>query len=62
MARARLHLICGNCGCNDEWEWGHVSEDVDEGEIIVTEDVHLLCRNCTTLHSLSDNARKAVSK
>jgi hypothetical protein len=58
MVMARLHLICGNCGCNDEWEWGYVPEEKDEGEIMVTEDVYLSCRNCITLHSINDNATK----
>lgn len=58
MARARLHLICGNCGCNDMWEWEHVPEETDEGEIMETEDVHLCCRNCVTLHSINDNAKR----
>ena len=57
MVMARLHLICGNCGCNDEWEWNHVQEEVDEGEIMVAEDVSIWCRNCITLHSLNSNAK-----
>jgi hypothetical protein len=59
MARSRLHLICGNCGHNDEWEWEHHPEekDQDEDEIICDEDVYLSCRNCGTLHSLNDNAK-----
>ena len=58
MVMARLHLICGNCGCNDEWEWEHQPEDVFEGEVMSSEDVWLWCRNCSTLHSVSDNAKK----
>ncbi len=57
MARARLHLICGNCGCNDEWEWSHIPKLEDDGEVIDEENVHLSCRNCGTLHSLNDNAK-----
>lgn len=56
MARARLHLICGNCGCNDEWEWKHFPQFIDEGEVIQDEDVSIICNNCGTLHSLNDNA------
>lgn len=58
MARARLHLICGNCGCNDEWEWKHVEREEVECEVMVDEDVYLTCRNCGTLHSLNDNAKQ----
>lgn len=57
MARARLHLICGNCGCNDEWEWEYKEEEKDVEEIINPQDVRLWCRNCSTLHSLNDNAK-----
>lgn len=52
MARAKLHLICGNCGCNDMWEWDHKKGDED-----APEDVYLHCRNCATLHSLNDKAQ-----
>lgn len=54
MARARLHLICGNCGCNDEWEWEYVPEESPIGE---ESDVYLWCRNCSTMHSINDNAK-----
>jgi len=57
MVMARLHLICGNCGCNDEWEWSHVEQEVDGGEVMQDEDVKLTCRNCATIHSLNDNAK-----
>ena len=57
MARARLHLICGNCGCNDEWEWEHKPKEICEGEVVSDEDVFLSCRNCVTLHSINDNAK-----
>jgi len=58
MANARLYLICGNCGCNDEWEWEHEPELKNEEELLVDEDVYLVCRNCSTLHSINDNAKK----
>ena len=57
MARARLHLICGNCGCNDEWEWSHVPEREVGCDEFEGEDVYLSCRNCGTLHSINDNAK-----
>ena len=58
MVMARLHLICGNCGCNDEWKWEHIEQETDEGEIMVDEDVSLICKNCATRHSINDNATK----
>lgn len=57
MARARLHLICGNCGCNDEWEWRHIPKETVDDEVVQDEDVFLSCRNCATLHSLNNNAQ-----
>ena len=57
MVMAVLHLICGNCGCNNDWEWRHISKEVDDGEIITDEDVYISCKNCATLHSLNNNAK-----
>lgn len=55
MARARLHLICGNCGCNSMWSYridptGH---DIN-GRLCPA--VFLTCGNCHTLHDIADNA------
>lgn len=61
MVMARLHLICGNCGCNDEWEWEYIPEEADEGEVIVNEDVAISCKNCSTIHSISSNAKKRIN-
>lgn len=57
MVRARLHVICGNCGCNDEFEWQHIPLEVIDGNVVQDEDVVIECRNCVTLHYLSDNAK-----
>lgn len=57
MVRARLHLICGNCGCNDCWEWKHVEKVVEAGEVMQDEDVQLHCNNCATIHYLNNNAQ-----
>jgi hypothetical protein len=57
MVMARLHLICGNCGCNDEWEWEHIPQEIDEGEVMVDENVSISCRNCSTIHSINGNAK-----
>lgn len=57
MVMARLHMICGNCGCNDEWKWEHVPEETDGGEVMTDETVYISCGNCATLHNLSDNAK-----
>jgi hypothetical protein len=53
MVRARLHLICGNCGCNHEWTWKH--RDANEFD---PETVSIICNNCHTIHSIDDNAKQ----
>lgn len=58
MVMARLYVICGNCGCNDMWEWEHKPKEVAEGEVMADEDVYLWCRNCSTLHSINGNAKR----
>lgn len=60
MARARLHLICGNCGCNSMWKYridpqGH---DID-GQLCPA--VFLICGNCHTLHDIADYATEQPS-
>lgn len=47
MANSKLHIICGNCGCNDEFTY-RISYD----------DVFIYCNNCSTLHLL----RKTVKE
>lgn len=55
MARARLHLICGNCGCNDMWTYRiHPTGREHEGQLLPA--VFLKCENCSTLHDLADTA------
>jgi len=58
---ARLHLICGNCGCADEWEWQHITEVIMKGDVMSDEDTRLTCNNCCTQHSINDNAKKKDS-
>lgn len=48
MVRARLHIICGNCGCNDMFKL-NVDHDIMEDMIYV----YLKCENCGTLHNLN---------
>jgi len=56
MAHARLHIICGNCGCNDMFKFriepeGH---DITYIEPEFEPAVFITCENCSTLHDLSD--------
>ena len=57
MVMARLHLICGNCGCNDMWEWECRQEETCDGEVMTDADVSLSCGNCSTIHSINGNAK-----
>jgi predicted nucleic-acid-binding Zn-ribbon protein len=57
MAHSRLHIICGNCGCKDMFEYkihpeGH---DITDNEGVKFKPaVFITCRNCATLHDLED--------
>jgi len=62
MVMARLHIICGNCGCNDMFGWKHDEREEYECEVMTEEDVSLYCRNCGTIHSLNDNADLAENE
>jgi hypothetical protein len=56
MAHARLHMICGNCGCNNSFEHEvkkELNDDTEEMETVV----YIFCKNCNTLHSLDDNSK-----
>ncbi len=57
MARARLHLICGNCGCNDMWKFNIDLQGQDYGDRFEP-DVFIECGNCTTLHSLAEQTEQ----
>lgn len=58
MAHARLHIICGNCGCNNMFEHEIKTEidDDSEDENATRQVVYIVCNNCNTLHSLEDNS------
>lgn len=55
MVRARLHIICGNCGCNDMFSYEinkELNDDLDDGSFI--ESVSIYCGNCSTIHSIDE--------
>ena len=56
MARARLHIICGNCGCSDEFKFNIEKNGIDmtDTETKFFDAVHINCGNCGTLHSLEN--------
>lgn len=56
MVRARLHIICGNCGNGDPnmfRQWVEREAHDLDGEHF-QDGAYLTCLNCTTLHSLDD--------
>lgn len=66
MVCARLHIICGNCGCNDMFKY-HIDPKGtsicdDEGNEQLRPAVYISCENCSTLHRLDDtNPEKSSS-
>jgi uncharacterized Zn finger protein len=57
MVNAKLHIICGNCGCSDMFTYEIEKDGMDFGTY--TDDaVYISCKNCSTLHNLEDNAEK----
>lgn len=61
MVNAKLHLICGNCGCNDEWEYEIDNEGKDIDGILYP-DVKIFCKNCGTLHTFEEVNAKDKTK
>lgn len=41
MVNSRLHVICGNCGCNDMFEYEVEKSETDEGSKF-TVSIHFL--------------------
>ena len=60
MVMAKLHIICGNCGCNDNFEL-QLLRDGDEFCDKEKEDsAHMLCKNCSTIHNIKDNVQDTI--
>lgn len=59
MAIAKLHIICGNCGCNNllSFEIDPQGHDVSDDEPEFKPAVFITCGNCATLHDLSDTIK-----
>ena len=57
MVNSKLHIICGNCGQDltkdDMAHWEYIpKETCDDGEVLYPSNVFIVCKNCSTLHSL----------
>jgi hypothetical protein len=57
MAHARLHMICGNCGQNDMFDY-RISTEINDNTNEKYQLVYIGCNNCNTLHVLDDNAKQ----
>lgn len=62
MVMARLHIICGNCGCNDDWELRieRDGDDISDAEPAFEDAASMVCGNCSTIHNLKDNVKERV--
>ena len=56
MVNAKLHIICGNCGCNNMFKYEIDEEAKDFGKRIEP-GVFITCKNCSTTHMLDDNMK-----
>lgn len=55
MANAKLHIICGNCGQNDMFDY-EIETEIDDDTNEEYQVVYIGCNNCNTLHNLDNNA------
>lgn len=55
MVKARLHLICGNCGSDDQFEY-KINNEIDDDTNKPFQSVSIICNNCHTIHNLDSNA------
>lgn len=58
MVMAKLHVICGNCGNNDDFNMNIniKGEDLTLLNSEAKAAVSILCQSCGTRHELTDNA------
>lgn len=61
MANAKLHIICGNCGQNDMFDYEIVNE-IDDDTNEPYQYVSICCNNCHTLHDLDNNAKQITNE
>jgi len=56
MVSAKLHVICGNCGSAKDFDYKHDDVAPDADEKTLQSETSITCKNCSTIHSLNDNA------
>lgn len=54
MVCAKLHIICGNCGSNDNFEYKHSEYPSDDEETKYQWETTITCKDCSTIHWLND--------
>jgi uncharacterized Zn finger protein len=54
MVNAKIHIICGNCGSNDQFKLDLVENNNDDGFKIKIEPI-LICENCSTIHYITES-------
>ena len=59
MTHAKLHMICGNSGSNDQFTY-KITSEYDDVKEIVHQRITIACENCSTLHCLEDNATEEI--
>ena len=55
MVAAKLHIICGNCGCAEMFTW-ELEQDAEGWHL------YIVCQNCSTVHDLDDNAERDLGR
>ena len=64
MVHARLHIICGNCGSLNNFEWKHIEKFVhvtyEKSDTLDYDPatVSISCKNCSTIHDLNDYGKE----
>jgi len=53
MVRARIHIICGNCGCNNMFSW-ELTDLFNSEDDCVGKGPVLTCHNCSTIHFIAN--------
>ena len=61
MVNDRLHIICGNCGHNHEYNnftFKYVPKEEVDGYLINEASVYIYCANCGTIQFLDKYAKE----
>ena len=59
-ASTRIHMICGFCGCNDEFEFTINPKGNCNNEGIEYPAVFIVCNNCSSLTGLDEVIKEVL--